>query len=249
MPKSDLLQKLEDTIKRKERGGVEAMNAKEFVESLKDFVDHKDSKSRFFSARFHRLGDDFDDGVVIIKFASAKKKDTHNDIMKGAKTKFIISIDGFDGIGRCKGNGKCRLNMFSRLNRNGERREWDEKKNVNIDGTHSEILRHLLSYFDKNLVKFTDSSIKYIKGEEVEKLKEDGGAVATGPVAGTTSSGGNVGTQGPPDGSTDTADKVIDQDKAQGISRFKRPLSTVVRRKKEEDERKKKKESKGESQD
>jgi hypothetical protein len=172
MPKSDILKKLEDTIKKKELGGKEALNAKEFVEALEDFVSHKDSKSRLFSARFHPL-DGHDEGVVILKFASAKKKDKHNDIMKNAKTKFIISVDGFDNIGRCKGNGKCRLNLFHKMNRNGERREWDEKKHVNTDGTHSEILRHLLGYLDKNLVGFTDSAIRYIKGEETENMIEN----------------------------------------------------------------------------
>jgi hypothetical protein len=239
MAKSDLLKRLEDTIKRKELGGREAFNAKEFVEALEDFVSQKDSKSRMFSARFHPL-EGHDDGVVILKFASAKKKDKHNDVMKGAKTKFIISIDGFDKIGRCKGNGKCRLNLFHKMNRNGERREWDEKKNVNTDGTHSEILRHLLNYLDKNLVGFTDSGIRWTKGEETENMIEDAGAVAPASP-GVTSTSSSVGSQGD-DG------KAYDHENAQGISRFKQrmPFGTVKRK---DDERKKKKSSSNKSKD
>jgi hypothetical protein len=219
--KSDILKKLEDTIKRKETGGKEAFNAREFVEALEDFVSHKDSKTRLFSARFHPL-DGHDDGVVILKFASAKKKDKHNDVMKGAKTKFLISIDGFDNIGRCKGNGKCRLNLFHKLNRNGERREWDEKKHVNLDGTHSEILRHLLNYFDKNLVGFTDSAIRYIKGEDVEQFHEDAPAPA-----------GDAGLSGPVTGTTSTTSG----DGEQGIERFKQrmPFGTLKKKKKKGD--------------
>jgi hypothetical protein len=224
MAKSDLLKKLEDTIKRKEFNSIEAINAKEFIKALNDFVEHKDSKKRFFSARFHRLGDDHDDGMVIIKFASGKKNQTHSEIMKNAKTKFVIAIDGFDRKGKCKGNGRCKLQYFSKLNRNGERREWDELKHVNKDGTHSEILRHLLSYFDKNLINFTDSSIKFVRGTETEQFHETG----------VVSTAVNVGTQSDTI-STDNADSV-DQNSASGISRFKQKLLTIGRRKKKKDD-------------
>lgn len=179
--KSDILKKLEQTIKKKSLSDVNAIHAKDFVNVFKDFMSQKDSKSRFFSVNFQPVGDEHDDGIILLKFASARKSDNHNEIMKNAKTKFIISIDGFDRKGKCKGNGKCRLVLFHKNNRNGERREWEESNKVDTEGTHSEILRHLLSYFDANLVRFTDSAIKFVKGEDTEEFHED--VCATGTVS------------------------------------------------------------------
>jgi hypothetical protein len=227
MAKSDLLKRIEDTISRKEINGVSAMSSAEFIKALEDFISHKDSKSRFFSARFHPVGEDHDAGMVIIKFASGKKNQPHNEIMKNAKTKFVIAIDGFDRQGKCSGNGRCKLQYFSKLNPNGERREWDELKHVNTEGTHSEILKHLLNYFDKNLLGFTDSAIRYKKGEETEQFHENG--VSGG---GVVSSATNVGSQSDTI-NTDNADG-IDQTTASGISRVKTKLfgDNIERRKK-----------------
>lgn len=192
----DILRKLEKVVENKEYY-TDVMTAQDLIKKLKSKLHELDSKSRFFDARFVRLGEDFDDGVVIIKFANALHTDDHNYIMKEAPTKLVIAIEGFNGKGKVNGHIRSNLLFFERMKNIEEGRgvftDEHEKHKVNKEGTICEVAKHIVEYFKDNMNTFTDYSAKFQKRtEESQKLHED--AVAA-PVTGTVSTPTDTGTQ------------------------------------------------------
>ena len=223
----DITQKIQQFFEQKEEDDFENMDtAQEFIKKIKESIFKKDSTRRFFHIEFYPVGDNYDEGMVIMKFASAMSNDDHNTIMKEAPTKLMISVEGFNRKGKVNGNIKADLFMFQRMKGVDEGRgvfsEIHEKHKVDKTGTLKEIAKHLIGYFNDNLSKFTDMSPKFTKrSDKSEEIKETGIAVGAGAVAGTMSSPEGTGTQiqGPDAGAEEP-----NQDTMVGIARFKRKL-------------------------
>jgi len=223
----DILKRLEKVMESTTETPLYLRTAKDLVKKLKHTISHHDSPSRFFDARLHRLPDEFDESVLIIKFACALKNDDHKTIMKEAPTKFMIAVHGFDRKGIPNGHNKCELISFNRLKNidegRGEFNEVHEKHKVTKEGTLEEVGKHLIKYIKENIKKFTDMTSVFRKqNEKLEEVKEDAGAgTASNSVAGGTQS----------DVPAETSDG-IDQDSMTGISRFKSRWGEIMTRKK-----------------